>query len=216
MTETWAKSKTNRMVLIMNIIICSALTVGYLVDFVKGRKTAAFVALFIVVMAVQLCLNIVVYRKNKASDTFKFYGIAGNFIVYCLAMFSSDTYFTYTYIFPMLVLYVLYYNVKFIKTVGILTVVLNIIKVAFQVYLGNTGDTDITSYTVQMACVVIFSIGIYSLANLTMKINNEKVEKLLETNKNISDLAEKAEAANINFSQVLQKALRAELNLTIE
>ena len=196
MSETWAKSKTNRMVLIMNIIVCAALTAGYFADFLKGRKTAIFVAVFIVVMAAQLCVNIAVYRKNKASDTFKVFGIAGYLVIYCFAMFSSDTYFTFIYIFPMLVLYVLYYNVSFIKTAGIISVVLNIIKVAFQVFQGNTSDTDITSYTVQIACVVIFVVGMYFLTELTMKINNEKVDKLLETNKSISGLAEKAKESS--------------------
>ena len=196
MNEAWAKIKTNRMILIMNVIICSALTAGYLMDLMKGRKTVAFVAVFIVIMAIQLCVCIVAYRRNKASDTFKYFGIAGYLLIYCFAIFSSDTYFTYTYIFPMIVLFVLYYNVAFIKTAGIIAIVLNIFKIVFQIYHGNTSDTDITSYTVQIACVIIFSIGVYFLANQTMKINKEKVDKLLETNKNVSDLAQKAKEAN--------------------
>ena len=196
MTETWAKSKTNRMVLIMNIIVCCALTAGYFADYLKGRKTAVFVALFVLITAAQLVVNIIVYRKNNASDVFKFSGIAGYLVIYCFAMFSSDTYFTFIYAFPMLVLFVLYYDVSFIKTAGIAAVILNVGKIVYQVLRGNTSDTDITAYTVQIACVVIFVIGLYFLTELTMKINNEKVDKLVETNKGISDLAAKAETAS--------------------
>ena len=193
MSEAWAKIKTNRMILIMNFIICGALTVGYFLDYVKGRKTLAFIVIFSVVMAVQLCICIVVYRKNKASEAFKYCGAIGNLIIYSFALFSSDSYFTFIYFFPMFVLYTLYYNVAFVKTAGIVSVFLNIAKVVFQIYHGHTSDADVTSYTVQMAGVIIFSVGLYFLTNLTIKINDEKLDKLLETNKNISDLAKKAE-----------------------
>ena len=72
MNEAWAKIKMNRMVLIMNIIICCALTAGYTVDFLKGRKTAIFVAIFVIVMAAELCACIVIFRKSKTSEKFKF------------------------------------------------------------------------------------------------------------------------------------------------
>ena len=193
MSEAWAKIKANQMILTMNVIICSVLAVGYCGDVMKGRRTAAFVLLFIVVMAAQLCVNIVVYKRNKASDTFKLFGIAGNCIIYCFAIFSSDTYFTFTYVFPMFVLYILYYDIKFIKMVGIVSVFLNIFKIAFQIHHGHTSNADITAYTVQIGSVLIFSLGVYFLSDLTVKINTEKVEKLLETNRNISDFAKKAE-----------------------
>ena len=196
MNETWAKIKTNRMIMIMNIVVCGALTAGYFADYLKGRKTIAFVMLFLAVVLVQLCVCAVVYRKNKASDLFKYCCIFGYLLIYCFANFSSDTYFTYLYVFPMLVLYVLYYNVAFMKAAGAAAIALNIAKVIFQISHGHTSDTDITSYTVQMACVVVFVIGLSSLTNVAMKISSEKVDKLLETNKNISDLAEKAEKAS--------------------
>ena len=196
MSEAWAKIKTNRMVLIMNVIICCALSAGYVMDYVRGRRTIGFIAIFLAVMAVQLCVNILVYRKNKAADVFMLSSAAGYLIIYCFAMFASDAYFTYVYAFPMLVLFVLYYNVTFVKTAGIVVVGLNIAKIFFQVSHGYTTDTDITAYTVEMAAVIVFIVGLYFLTDLTLRINNEKVEKLLETNKSISDFAQKAEEAS--------------------
>jgi len=205
MAEVWAMIKINRMILIMNIIICGALSAGYLIDFVKGRKSIAFVAFFIVVMLAQLCACIVAYRKDNASDKYKYYGIVGCLIVYCFAIFSSDSYFTYTYVFPLVVLYVLYYDVALIKVVGIAAVVLNIFKVVYQIYHGHADDTDITSYTVQIVGMVIFSVGIYFLTNLTKKINEEKMDKLHEINKNVSDLAHEAEIVSQAEADLLRR-----------
>ena len=196
MDEAWAKIKVNRMVLTMNIIICCALTAGYIMDFAKGRKTAIFVAIFIVIMAVQLVACIAVYRKSRTSESFKYFSVIGYLVIYCFAMFSSDTYFTFVYVFPMALLFILYYDVGFIKKIVIAIAILNVAKIVFQVYNKNTSDTDITSYTVQIASVVIFCIGVYFLTNLTMRINNERIEKLLETNKSITDLAKKAEESS--------------------
>ena len=204
MSEEWARIKTNKMVLTMNIIICSALTVGYFVDYLKGRKSGAFVALFFIVMAIQLCINLAAYSKNKDSEAFKYVGIVGYLLIYCFAMFSSDTYFTYTYAFPMLVLYVLYYNVPFMKTAGIATVGLNIAKIAFQVYHGHVTDTDITSYTVQMASVCIFAVGVYFLTNLTMTLSNNRIEALTASSKSATELAQRADAVRQSEAELVR------------
>ena len=204
MDEAWAKIKTNRMILIMNLVICCALAVGYLSDLLRARKTVAFVATIIVIMAVQLVINMVVFRKNKASDSFRFFGIAGCFVVYCFPMFSSTSSFTYVYAFPMLVLYVLYHDLVLLKIAGIGLFILNVLKVGFQIYHGYTDTMDISSYIVQLGCVVIFSAGMYFLTKLTIKINNERVAKLLETNNNISELAQKAEAVSKAEAELLR------------
>ncbi|MCL2044916.1 MAG: methyl-accepting chemotaxis protein [Oscillospiraceae bacterium] len=196
MLEEWAREKSNRIVLIMNIIICSALTIGYFMDYLKGRKTVVFVLVFLIATIMQLCINIVAYKKKKDSVSFKYVGVAGYLVVYCFAMFSSDTYFTYTYVFPMLVLYILYYDVSFIKVAGISAVALNIGKIAFQLLHGHFSDTDITSYTVQMASVVIFAVGAYFLTNMTMLLSQKRIDELTETNRNVTNMAEKAKESN--------------------
>ena len=193
MDETWAKIKTNRMILIMNIVICGALTAGYISDLFRARKTLAFVATIIFIMAVQMIVNVIVFKRNKDSRVFRFVSILGYLIILCFPVFSSTSSFTYVYAFPMLVLYALYYDVVFIRNAGIGLFILNILKVIYQVYHGYTSAIDVSSYIVQLACVSIFSIGLYYLTDLTVKINNERVAYLLETNNNISALAQKAE-----------------------
>ena len=205
MNETWAIIRTNRMILIMNIIVCCALTVGYFVDYMKGRKTIAFFILLVVVMAIQLFINVAENKRDNASTRFKYFGILGNLVIYCFAMFSSDTYFTFTYMFPMLILYILYYDTKLIKASIFVAVVLNIIKILFQIYHGNTSAFDITSYTVQMASVIIFSLGVYFLTDLTMKINSEKVDKLIETNNNTLAMAKKADESSKAEAELVRK-----------
>ena len=205
MDEVWAKIKTNRMILTMNMVVCGALTAGYFSDLFRGRKTAVFVATIIVIMAVQLMVNILAFRKDNASGAFRYYGMVGNLIIYCFPMFSSTSSFTYVYAFPMLILYVLYYDVVLIKISGIGLFLLNVVKVVYQIYHGYTTSLDISSYIVQLACVVIFSAGMYFLAELTMKINDERMKTLLESNNNISALAQEAE----NVSKAEAELLRS-------
>jgi len=204
MDEAWAKIKTNRMVLTMNFIICGAFTAGYISDIARGRKTPLFVTTLVVIMIAQLVMSTVVFRKNRASDAFKFVGIAGYTLVCCFPMFSSTSYFTYVYAFPMLVLYVLYYDVVFIRNAGIGLVILNILKVAYQIYHGFTSSIDVSSYIVQMASAIIFAASMYFLTKLTMKINDERVAKLIETNNNISELAKKADEVSHAEAELLR------------
>ena len=207
MNETWAKIKRNRMVLIMNIVICMTLTIGYLADLLRGRSSIVFIASVLAVIVVQLCINIVIYRKNKASEVMKYTCAFGSLIIYCVANFVTDTYFTFIYIFPMLILYILYYNASFIRMLGIVAFILNAAKVVFLIYHGHISNTDTTSYIVQIGSVVIFVVGLYFLTALTNRINNEKVDKLLETNKNVSDLVMHAEDASKEEAGMIKKIL---------
>jgi len=193
MSEAWAKIKTNHRILVMNMIICGALTAGYAVDVAKGRKTVAFVAVFVVLLAIQLVVCGLVYRNDKSSDNYKYYSLAGCMATYCFAMFASDSYFTFIYIFPLTVLYILYGDKAFVRSVGVLAAILNIFKIVFQIYHGYDSNADITSYTVQLASVAIYVMGMYFVTDLSKKINEERIEKLLETNRAVSDLARHAE-----------------------
>jgi Methyl-accepting chemotaxis protein len=204
MDETWSLIKTNRMILIMNIIICLALTAGYISDLARGRKTLFFVVTIIVIMAVQLIINIIVFRKNNASQTFRIFSIVGHFVIYIFPMFSSTSSFTYVYAFPMLVLYVLYFDVVFLRNMGIVLCIINVLKVIYQIYHGFTSNIDVSSYIVQMACIVIFSAVLYYLTALTMKLNNERVAKILESKDNISELARKAEESSKAEAELLE------------
>ena len=207
MNEAWVKIKTNRMILIMNIVICASLCAGYLADFLRGRSEIAFIAFVLTVILIQLLVNIVIFKRDKASEVMKYSSICGSLIIFCVANFVTVTYFTFVYIFPMLILYALYYNATFMKITGIIYIVLNIGKVIFLVYHGHTNDTDTTSYIVQLASVILFVAGLYFLTDLTNKINNEKMEKLLETNKSVSALVTKAEEASKAESGLIKNIL---------
>ena len=208
MDETWAKIKTNRMVLIMNVVICSALTAGYISDLFRARKTAAFVATIIAITAVQLIINIIVFQRNKASHAFRLVSIAGYFVIFCFPVFSSTSSFTYVYAFPMLLLYALYRDAVFIRNSGIVLFMLNVLKVIYQIYHGFTSTIDVSAYIVELACVGIFSVGLYYLTDLTVKIDDEKVAKLLESNNDISELAQRAEEVSRAEAALLSNIAR--------
>ena len=200
--ESWALIKINRIVYIMNTIICGALAVGYMMDLLKGRKTLGFIIIFFVFLTLQLVICSMKFIHNKESIYFKYYSLAGFACIYCFAIFSSDTYFTYVYIFPIIIPYVLYHNAKLIKNLGIVIIILNIAKVLFQIYQGHNTDDDITSYTVQMAAVILVSILLYSGTNIMVNVSNEKIDKVVEYSR---ILEESANNLNESIGEQVQK-----------
>ena len=200
--EPWALIKTNRMVFIMNIVICGALGAGYTIDILKGRMMISNFAVFITFVLLQLIICSIIFKRNKQSNCFKYYVLAGYTIVYCFAIFINDTFFTYVFIFPMIILYVLYQDINLMKYIGIEVTALNVAKILFQIYHGHNTPDDVTSYTVQMAFTLIVSIGLYAVTKLTVNITNEKVEKVLEYSK---ILEENSAHLNVSINEQLQK-----------
>ena len=194
MNEAWAKAKTNRMVLVMNAVICAALTAGYLIDLARGRKTALFVGCYLVAVALQLGISLMAYRRDKTSGVYRYVSLIGYLLLYSIVMFSSDSAFTYVYIFPMFVLYALYYDGNFIKGAGSVIFVLNLGKIGYQVAHGHTDTLAVSAYIVQVAAIGFFIVSVYYLGKLSIEINEDKIQALMESSRSVSELAQKAKA----------------------
>lgn len=189
--ETWALVKTNRRVFIINFVISIVLAAGYAADMLKGRSEMQLVLLLIIPIIIQQIICYVIYRRDSASMTFKYFSLAGFFAVYCISIFASNASFTYVIIFPFIILYILYFERKLIAAIGIMTIVANIVKIGIQVIVhGQSSSDNVTQYTVQMAAIVIICVSLYLITGHTIDINNDKLRRILESQKLLEDNAD--------------------------
>jgi len=188
--ENWVLTKTNRFVFTMNAVIDVTLAAGYIVDLLKGRMPLARLLIFLVFLIVQQAVNISFFFRDRSSERFKYAALIGYAAVYAYAIFASAAYFTYVFIFPVTVLYILYYDVRLVKIIGVATGILNILKIVFQVRAGYTSQDDITGYTVQAAVVVLLCVGMHLITKLSLLMNNEKIQQVLKISATLENNAQ--------------------------
>jgi len=176
----WGLRRTNGFVFIMTTLICTNLTVGYTLDLVRGRTELSMFLILIAAIWVQQSVSMSIFLRDRYSENYKYITLAGYAIAYSVAIFISHAPFTYVFIFPVSILYILYGNIRLIKIIGIGTGVLNVLKIVHQINGGFTSQDDITGYMIQACFVLLLVVAMYMITKLVTEINKEKLTQVTE------------------------------------
>ena len=182
--------RTNRYVGIMILVMDFMLILGYLVELAKGGRPASYIFTFIGIVLGTLVLSFGYYLLNKTSAMVKYAIISGFFVVYTFAHLTSSRQITFVYIFPVILLFILYFDMKFMIFASSVFVMINILQIIMDVMAGHASVAETTEYTIQMFLLIAFAYSICMATKLATQFNKEnvtKVEKQQELQKVILD-----------------------------
>ncbi len=172
---------TNKVVLIINWLLDTFLILGYIGEYFKGGRSLEFVVIFITIIVVPMMAATLIYRREPGNTNIKIITLVSYFILYVFVMFTSTRTLVYVYLFPILAMYILYFNLKLmIYSCGIITF-MNIIRVAWLTgYHGLTSKIITTDYTIQISSVILYSASLIIATKLSNKFNDEKLVSIEE------------------------------------
>lgn len=171
--------KINKSVLTINYLLDSFLLIGYIVEYLKGGRTFAFVMVFFLIMFTPLLTATILFKKNNDDEKIKYITLIGYFILYIFAVFSTTRTMVFVYILPMLSMYLLYFNYRLIQVSCITMVLINFIRVGYLVVFKGIRDSIIiTDYEIQIASVLIFAYVYTGTTRISNRINREKMRTI--------------------------------------
>lgn len=173
--------KVNFFVLLVNAILDFFLIIGYGLEYIKGTKTIGYVVILLAIVLVPMISATFVYLKNHQSSTMKIITLSGYFVLYIFVMFTaaSDRPLVFVYMFPIIVGYFLYFDIRIViaSSIGFMTV--NIAKILYYVaFLKLTDSFNTTNYLIQFAAVFIFSFSMLFSTKLSNQFNREKMDDI--------------------------------------
>ena len=167
----------NRVILIINLIMNSFLIAGYLLEYIKGSRDIQYVATIILIIIVSYSLAVVVYFRNNSSKYVRIFTLLSYFLMYSFALLTSTKPIVFTYMFPMLLMYYLYFDMKLLIWASGISILINIVSLGKNIFiLKLTSDPNLTTnYTIQLLVSVTFCISLALSAKLAIRFNAEKL-----------------------------------------
>ena len=200
--------------------LCTIIALAYILEVFKHTRTVGYVAVIVLLNALPPVIGWMCYSKDTASKAIKHVIGIGYALMYTFALLTSTNILVFTYVFPMLIVITLYDDVKYIRTIGIGVVVVNILSIIVQAVSGTLTNTAVAEIQGLVTVIIVVYLLIVSRTNHEFqlikaarleKINN-KTNELLDEILVISD-----SVADISASLAKETdSLRESIDITID
>lgn len=184
--------RVNKFALTIITIIVSIITIGYLKDF-ADQNISLFFALTVVITAiVTLVLDFIVYFKQKDGTLFKYVSILGFALMYCIVLFGAKNDLVFGIVFPITIIYLLYFDFKLIRNLSIGFSIINLIDIVYVTSIlkkTHAGHDIITaSILLQLAPVIVYLIVLCGTTKISNQNNESKLANIQEEKEKTSNL----------------------------
>jgi methyl-accepting chemotaxis protein len=131
---------TNKMIITIITIITVCATLGNTVDVIRGRKAPAFAIGFLFIGIILIVYLVRLTKQNPDTTKIKYQGYIGFFIMYAFTLFTSPRIMVFIYVFPVMYMYMLYYDIKLMKRISVSVIIINLLRTAWLVLFVKLVD----------------------------------------------------------------------------
>lgn len=180
----------NRVILIINIIMNFFLIVGYLLEYIKGSRGIEYLLSFVGIIVLSYSVAVIVYFRNNSSRYVRVFTLLSYFLMYTFALLTSVKPTVFTYMFPMLLMYYLYFDMKLLMWASGISILINLVSLGKNIFLLKlTSNPELTTnYTIQLLVSLTFCISLALSAKLAIKFNAEKLMSIEHEKKKQQDI----------------------------
>lgn len=171
---------TNKVVLLINSILSSILVIAYFVEFLRGQRSLQYIIIFILAVVIPIICALGIYLKNNQSKLVKYYTLIGYLIVYTIALTTSKSSLAFVYIFPILVMYLLYFDMRLMVFSNAYVFSLNLGVIIFKAVSQKLDSSSITNLEIQIASITLFAISVILSTRLSNQFNFTKINNIKE------------------------------------
>ncbi len=195
------RALANRMARRVWTAIVVILSVAYAIEVGKGQKTASFYGLFMFLAWAPIVLGNIIF-KVKGMDTWVYreFIAIGYGVFFAFTLFTADTAITFTYVFPVAGMLILYKNRGLLIRVlcaNVIVLIANFIKTIMTV--GMT-DRIMADFEVQLACTILCYISF--LWSLSYLMKSEKA-LLEDVEGNLSKVVHTIETVKVASNSIV-------------
>lgn len=189
MQQNLSIKRTNKVVLMINLLLNLITFTGYLAEVLRGGRSLSYLLIFSGIIFVPFIIALVVYRKNPTSPSFKYITLIGYLFYYLFVSFTSIYTITFVYFFCIVLMYYLYLDFKLLLVSCLTALIINIVRIGYNLFvLGLNAERDVTEYMIQIGTLIVFSLSITLSTKLSILFNKESLENILMEKKKQAEI----------------------------
>ena len=185
--KKYAEQSKNKTAMICIYIMNIVLTLAYSLELVKGARTPANYAVFVVLCILPCIISQIIYTKNKSSQLIRYILGIGFLLMYGFVMFTTVTNIIFCYVIVAFVALVVYIDIKFLVILGVAALLLNVARVVYLALTTGLDPIAITETEIIFACLILTGVFVVMAVKKIQLINNAHVDKA-EAEKNQSEI----------------------------
>ena len=178
------EKSANQFVLMIMTVIDTFLFAGYINDYRQGNIGFQFMLSVVLTVVVTLGTSYAVFFRKKDTEKFKYVSVAGYMAVYALAVFGAKNDLVFVMVFPLTVIYILYYNYKVILGIALAFGAINMADLVYAVailkHMHSRKEWDTASMLLQGASVLVYLAVLCGTPKLSNKNNDLRIASLNE------------------------------------
>ncbi len=202
-------------------MIVVLLSLGYGMEYLKGVRSIQYVLSLVSLGAISVVIGNFIYFRNRESRWIRLVSFVGFYSMYGVAMLTGRTPVIFVFIFPLLAVFALYFDRKFIYIVSALVLLMNLVYVGIKIRGGMTDSFDTSVFTVQILVIIMYLIAASVAISMSSKLKEDLEEKMMHVEKSqeeqkemMNDILQIAEILDKNcqmvYDNVAQIAMSSE------
>ncbi len=192
LTDKKIAEQSRNITAIVGICIMNGiLTAAYLVEVMKGSRTAAsyaFVAMWCILPSVA---SVLTYRRRKDSLWVRYIAVLGFAVLYTYIRFTTTTNLAFCYVIVIYVITAVYADLKLSVLLGSFAVLVNIVLVAYRAATVGLTPKEITETEIIIACLILSSVFTLMAISKISKINQANIDEAEKKKKQSEQLLSK-------------------------
>ena len=175
MSET---AVANKPAVITLTVICSIISLAYVLEVVKGARTVGYVVLTVVLAMLPVLISWILYNSDKNSESLKYVVAVGYSILFAFVLFTAQNDLVFSYIIPMLIIITLYNNKGLTTAMGVAASLMIVISAVIN--LMNAEDAKAITATVEIQILLSILIVAYLIvvSNGTARFQEIRMARL--------------------------------------
>ncbi|MBE5884599.1 MAG: methyl-accepting chemotaxis protein [Lachnospiraceae bacterium] len=174
----------NKQTLSVWLVLNAILTVAYIIEVTGGKKTISFLIPFLILAWVPVIAGTLALKiKGMHTKIFKEILCFGYLIFFTYVMFTAETAITFSYMFPVAGIMILYKSMPLLIRTEILNIIIIIAVFLKTMISGQQTDRTMPDFEVQLACTILCYVS-YMLSLIYLMRSEKALLHSTENNLN--------------------------------